>query len=148
MKVRHTPRPQRGVSDRQIFSFLLLSNIYLLRKMKVSQIFFTGPRKYFPTNEAAGCWCVGVVSGVCGARRMTGGWWLMAPAPGPEFWPPQAAAARISGMKAAAAALAPVQCLGRHLHGDLGWRGGAMGGHHHHHHSPAITASREPETFV
>ena len=31
---------------------------------------------------------VGVVSGVCGARRMTGGWWLMAPAPGPEFWPP------------------------------------------------------------
>ena len=34
---------------------------------------------------------VGVVSGVCGARRMTGGWWLMAPAPGPEFWPRGAA---------------------------------------------------------
>ena len=44
--------------------------------MKVSQIFFTGPRKYFPTNETAGCWWCGVVSGVCGARRMTGGWWL------------------------------------------------------------------------
>ena len=97
-------------------------------------------------------WCGGVVSGVCGARRMTGGWWLMAPAPGPEFWP-RGAAELCQDQWNESWLLLPSPRSRAVFGPPSPWRSRVAGRGDGRppppaQPSPAIMASQEPETFV